>query len=120
MLQLSLNPALTPEQAKTILQAVASQVAPGGHFYLYGEGERLMAPVFYLARRDLVPAADWDAWFSALMATPKAPISQASLARRHDLNAFLQPLYINLQESKDEAQRARLLPLVLRALKQLD
>ena len=41
------------------------------------------------------------------------------LFRSHNLNGFLQPLYISISESKDEAQRNCLKPLLLRAMKQV-
>lgn len=122
MLQLAVHPALVKADHEAILAAVASQLtAPGkqGHFYRYGEGERLMAPVFYLARRGEIDAATWEAWFGALTAPPP-PFTQTSLALRHNLKSFLQPLYVSLAESGDAAQRARILPLVVKALRQLD
>lgn len=122
MLQLALNPRLSKAQADRLLAAIASQVAPAGeHFYQYHEGERLMSPVFYIARKTLHDNADWDAWIASLMATQKAgePTTQTSLARRHNLAGFLLPLYFSLQESTDAAQRARLLPAVTKALKAL-
>ena len=120
MLQLSLNPALARAEHEQILAAIASQVAPAGeHFYHYGEGERLMAPVFYLSRAKTMECSDWDNWFAALAAKPAAAgTRQAALARKHNLNGFLQPLYVNVSESKDEAQRNCLKPLLLRALRQ--
>ena len=120
MLQLSLNPAITPAEHEQMLAAIAGQVAPPGeHFYRYGEGERLAAPIFYLSRVKTLQCDDWDAWFARLAAPPaSAGTQQARLARKHNLNGFLQPLYINISESKDEAQRNCLKPLLLRALKQ--
>jgi len=120
MLQLSLNPALTRAEHEQMLAAIASQVAPPNeHFYHYGEGERLMAPIFYLSRAKSLQCSDWDGWFARLAAPPaSAGTQQARLARKHNLNGFLQPLYINVSESKDEAQRNCLKPLLLRALKQ--
>jgi len=120
MLQLSLNPALTRAEHEQMLAAIAGQVAPPGeHFYRYGEGERLAAPIFYLSRVKTLQCGDWDAWFARLAAPPaSAGTQQARLARKHNLNGFLQPLYINISESKDEAQRNCLKPLLLRALKQ--
>lgn len=122
MLQLSLNPLLDKPAQQSMLAAIASQVnAANAHFYIYGEGERLMAPVFYLARRDTLSAADWEAWFAALVAQPDGPrtFNQAFMARRHNLNGFLLPLYASLSESADSAQRARILPAVAKALKTL-
>ncbi|UUZ46529.1 DUF2785 domain-containing protein [Massilia sp. B-10] len=108
MLQLSVHPALGKADHEAILAAVASQLgAPGeqGHFYRYGEGERLMAPVFYLARRSEIDDAAWARWFAALTVAP-GPFTQASLARRHNLKSFLQPLYVSLAESIDVARSA--------------
>ena len=122
MLQLSLNPLLDKAAQQSMLAAIASQVnAANAHFYIYGEGERLMAPVFYLARRDILSAADWEAWFAALVAQPDGPrtFNQAFMARRHNLNGFLLPLYASLAESADSAQRSRILPALTKALKSL-
>ncbi|WP_051293914.1 DUF2785 domain-containing protein [Pseudoduganella violaceinigra] len=120
MLQLSLNPALGRAEHEQMLSAIASQIAPEGeHFYHYGEGERLMAPIFYLSRARTLQCSDWDNWFSRLTApAPAAGSRQAALARFHNLKSFLQPLYINLGESKDETQRNCLKPLILRGLNQ--
>lgn len=122
MLQLSLNPALDKAGQEAILAAVASQVvAANGHFYLYGEGERLMAPVFYLAKRDTLSAAEWESFFAKLERQgPMMPVTQARLAHMHNLKGFLYPLYAALSETKDEGQRARLLPIVTKSLKQLN
>ena len=120
MLQLALNPALGKAEHEAILAAIASQVLPT-HFYVYGEGERLMAPVFYLARRDTLTTAEWDAWLTRLVATrkPILPMSQAALAQAHNLKQFLYPLFASLSQSQDAAQRERLLPAVTKALKAL-
>ena len=124
MLQLSLNPALGKREQKLILSAVAAQLSATGaaasaHFFQYGEGERLMAPVFYLARRNELDAAEWEAWIGSIAITPADPSfrTQAGLARRHNLKSFLMPLYVSLGESKDEAQRDRLLPAVRKVLR---
>lgn len=121
MLQLAVNPAITKAEHELMLAAIGAQVAPAGtHFYRYGEGERLMAPVFYLARRDTIDGAQWEAWFARVAAAQPGLTTQASLARKHNLKGFLYPLYASLSERGDAAQRARLLPIVARVLKQLD
>jgi ribosomal protein S13 len=122
MLQLSINPRLTRNHSDQILASIASQIAPSGdHFYKYREGERLMAPVFYLARRENITSLDWETWLGELVSTIKAdaPASQVALARRHNLAGFLLPLYFSVQESGDARQRERLLPAVSKALKTL-
>ncbi|MDL2358310.1 MAG: DUF2785 domain-containing protein [Pseudomonadota bacterium] len=122
MLQLSLNALLDKAAHQAMLAAIGSQVvAAGAHFYIYGEGERLMAPVFYLARRDTLSAAEWDAWLARVIGATATPPerTQAPLARRHNLLGFLLPLYASLSESEDTAQRARLLPVVQKWLKRL-
>jgi len=123
LLQLSLNLALDRAQLDAILAAVASQVMPAnGHFYIYGESERLMAPVFYIGRRGTLTAADWSAWFGALAnrRAPATPPTQASLAASHDLAAFLLSLYASLRESGSAEMQAQMLPAVVAAIKTLD
>jgi len=122
-LQLALNPALDRAALDRLLAAVASQVAPPAHFYVYGEPERLAAPVLYIGKRAMHTPDEWRAWFAKL-ADP-APLaswrdafkSQAGLARRHDTQAFLLVLYANLREGKDDAVAERMLPGVVEALK---
>ncbi len=122
LLQLSLNLGLERAQLEAILAAVASQVMPAGHFYIYGEGDRLMTPVFYIGRRGALSAAEWSAWFSALTGQRVSPATptQASLAANHDLAAFLLPLYASLKESGTPEMQAQMLPAVSAAIKTLD
>ena len=123
LLQLSLNLALDRAQLDAILAAVASQVMPAnGHFYIYGESERLMAPVFYIGRRGTLAAADWGAWFGALANRRQraGPATQASLAASHDLAAFLLSLYASLRESGSAEMQAQMVPAVVAAIKTLD
>ncbi|HEX4235197.1 MAG TPA: DUF2785 domain-containing protein [Caldimonas sp.] len=122
MLQLSLNPALDRAQLDAILAAIAAQVMPAGHFYVYGEGDRLMAPVFYIGRRGALTTEEWNAWFGALAASRAgaAPATLASLSARHDLSAFLLPLYASLQEQGTAEMQVRMLPGLTAALKSLD
>jgi hypothetical protein len=122
-MQLSLNPALERAQLDQLLDALAAQVLPPGHFYRYGEGERLARPLLFAARRHLHSAQEWSAWLArivdrALPAAP-APARQSSLADGHNVKAFLLPLYATLQESGDAELRARLLPGVAAALRRL-
>jgi hypothetical protein len=124
MLQLALNPALDKGQLDRVFAAVASQVAPAGHAYVYGEPERLARPVLYGALRGLHTEADWSAWFEALSgpgdaASWQAAIgTQAGLARRHDLRAFLLAIYVEIaEETRPELVAMR--PAVLAALKRV-
>ena len=119
MLQLSLNPRLNLVQAQALLRAIAAQVAPAGELvWQAGEAARLAAPVFYLARRPLLDALDWQRWFDGLAAQrpPERPTTLAGLAWRHDFGAFVGELYVAVHESDDPAPRARLLPALRRAL----
>ena len=119
ILQLALNPALERPQHEAMLAALSSQIAPGSHAWRYGESERLMAPVYYLGIRSGLNAADWDAWFTHLLAPFKAqaPNTQVSLTLRHNLNGFLLALYFSLQEGNDAEVRKKMLPAVVKALK---
>ena len=123
MLQLSLNPAIDRTQIDAILAAIASQtMPPGAHFYVYGEGDRLMTPVFYIGRRDALSAEEWSAWFAALGAqrVKAEPATQASLAARHNLGQFLLELYASIRESGTPEMQARMLPGVIAAIKTLN
>ena len=123
LLQWSLNPALGRDQADVLLAAIARQVAPAdGHAWQHGEPDRLMAPVFYLARRPLLSAADWQGWFDALLAgrAPATPVNAVALAQRHNLGMFLNSLYVAVAESTDAALRERLMPGLRQAIKRLE
>ena len=124
MLQLALDPALDKAQLDRLLAAVATQVAPAGQAYVYGEPERLARPVLYAALRGLHSQAEWDSWFAAL-ATPgaaatwrEAVATQAGLARRHDLRAFLLAIYVEIADEQ-RAPLVAMRPAVLAALKRV-
>jgi hypothetical protein len=96
MLQLTLNPATGKAEQHAMPAAIAVQFRPPGmqaHFHRYGEGERLIAP---------------------------GAAIQAALAEHHHVKSFLLPLYVSLGETSDIALRARMLPIVTKALRQLD
>lgn len=62
LLQWSLHPALDRPMADAMLAAIAAQLLPPGDTaWTHGEPERLMAPVYYLARRPLLATGDWMA-----------------------------------------------------------
>jgi hypothetical protein len=124
MTELALNPALSKQDQQLILAAVAAQLSGASahtpvQFFHYSEGERMAAPVFSLASHADVSAAEWDAWFRsiAITAAEHDAMQLSSMAHRHNLRSFLMTLYISLNESKDAAQRERLLPYVRRELK---
>ena len=100
-LQLVLNGEVTASQVSRLLEAVLVQVTPADEvFYTFGEPARLARPVFYAYLRGDVGTNFWDAWFASLL--DPAPMagwqeswqSRAGLARRHNLQGFLQALYI--------------------------
>ena len=119
LLQLSLNPALDAAQLQRILDAVALQAVPAsGHAYVFGESDRLVQPVAYVARRGMLTEAAWQTWLDRLtmrLGPMPAGGDAAWLARRHDLSAFLSALYIQADASQNEALRA-LKPLIAKAL----
>jgi Protein of unknown function (DUF2785) len=123
LMQLSLNPVLDRGELDSMLAAVASQVLPSGHFYVYGESERLARPVLFAARRQLHSAQEWNAWAARIAdrALPTAGVvtTQGALANVHNAKAFLYVLYATLQEGSDTDLRTRLLPGVAAALLRL-
>ena len=124
VVQLSLNPAFGRAELTRIRDAVASQISPPGHFYIYGESARLAAPIIYMAQRNVFTDAEWSAWL-AQVASP-APLASwgdaftenANIARAENVSAFMQALYINakLDGSADDDV---LLPGVEAALRAL-
>lgn len=110
MLQLSVSQSTTRDDLLRIRDAIATQIAPEGHFYIYGESERLARPILFIAQRGLITEAEWTTWFAALPGDTSAMFaSQAGLARRHNLNAFLQVIYLNARLSQN-AEDDMLLP----------
>lgn len=101
MLQLSLNPAFGKPELTRIRDAIASQISPAGHFYIYGEPGRLSAPIIYMAQRKMFTEEEWTAWLTQV-ASP-APLASwgdafthnADIARAQNVAAFMQALYVN-------------------------
>jgi hypothetical protein len=109
MLQLSLNPALGKPALERIAAAVARQVAPGGHFYIYGESERLARPIIFMAQRGLISEEEWAHYFAQFLSSGEnLYASQAGLAHRHNVNAFLQSVWLNARLSQNSADDALL------------
>ena len=118
LMQLALNPALERGSLDAILEAVSSQAAPpGAPAHVHGEAERLVRPVLFVLRRGLHDDADWAAWVrrvadpAPLPAWSAAYGAEATLARRHNLRAFLLALHVALAESGDPALAARTGPV---------
>lgn len=105
LLQLAVNPALGKPELTRIRDAIATQVAPENHFYIYGEPERLARPIIFMAQRGLFTEAEWTSWFAQFPPAAGTNLfsSQAGLARRHDVNAFLNVIYMNARISESEA-----------------
>ncbi|MEZ6024488.1 MAG: DUF2785 domain-containing protein [Hyphomonadaceae bacterium] len=106
LMQIALDPNFNaPEHMVQVRDAVATQVAPEGHFYIYGEPERLARPILFVAARGAFTQAEWTQWFAqfAPAADENLYASQAGLARRHNLSAFLQAVWINARLSRSEA-----------------
>jgi hypothetical protein len=99
LLQLALNPALGKPELTRIADAIAAQVAPDAHFYIYGESERLARPIIFMAQRGLISEAEWSAYFLRMPGREDAFASQAGLAWRHNTNAFLQTIWLNARLS---------------------
>lgn len=124
LMQLALNENVGPALHRTMLAAVASQVDPAEHFYIYGEPERLARPVLFIAARNTIDAAEWAEWL-AQVAAPKplaawsdAWSSNAGLAKRHNTSAFFSALYMNASLSENEGIKA-LLPGTIEAMRTL-
>ncbi len=127
MMQLARHQGVGKKDQQMILEAVATQLYAAGsqsppQFYQFSEGSRMARAVFYLAQRSDMTAAEWEAWFGTFVITPEERIASKPelFARRHNFKNFLMPLYILLVETKDAAQRERVLPSVAKALKRFE
>ena len=122
MLQLALNKRLQRPQADALLAAIASQVLPpGDHAWRHGEPDRLAAPVFYLAQGPLLESADWERWLTELaLKRQRTPIDTTMMAQKHNLSAFLNSLYVAVQEAGPAEAKARLLPGLRKALREAE
>lgn len=110
MLQLTLNPAFDKPQLTRIRDAIASQIAPADHFYVNGESERLATPILYMARRNVFTEEEWTAWLTQISGPGPLGaswdgwfLSNAGLARRHNLNQFVNTIYVNARLGGDGA-----------------
>lgn len=119
MLQLTLNPALGRDELVRIRDAIATQLAPEGHAYVFGESERLARPIIFMAQRGVFSEEEWRAWLVSNTAVgADAFTSENGLARRHDVMGFLNALYMNASLSANADDNA-LLPGVEAALRAL-
>lgn len=121
--QLAIHPRTSNLQIDRILAALETQIAPAsGHFYIYGEPERMALPVFHIAQRGLYSAQEWHEWLLGIAAIPEDGSlfdSQAGLSRRHNLQAMLLVLHVNASEADDEVLRSGLLIAVTQTLQAL-
>ena len=123
-MQLALNPALEKSQLDLLLNSVTQQISPTIHAYIHGESERLLRPVLYIAKRDLHTEQEWQVWVDKLVLP--APLakwedafsSNAGLAKRHNLQAFLLLLHTNTMQSDNKSWQT-LNHLIHKALKKL-
>jgi hypothetical protein len=119
MLQLALNPALGRPELARLRDAIATQLAPEAHSYTYGESERMMRPIIYIAQRGVFTPEEWQTWLVRETAvSADAFTSQAGLSRRHNMMVFLSLLYMQANLSANEADNA-LLPGAQAALRAL-
>ena len=122
ILQLSLNPKITTQQVQQMAKAIASQIAPGTHAYIYGEQQRLARAVFYMLTTSYENSeqdADsnntqpkqalqqwWKNWFASLNDTINSDqlfTNQIELTKRHNLLNFYTALYLYISENGGSA-----------------
>lgn len=108
LMQLAAHPGVNGDELHIILTAAGARISTDdGHFYIYGEGERLARVVLVAARRNVLDQAFWDQWFEhhtsagPLAAWDEAFSSQIGLAHRHNVMAFLLALYANVDLGGD-------------------
>lgn len=120
LLQLAINPRIgRGDRWRTVL-FIQEQIAPHGHFYIYGEPQRLARPIIFIAQRGEFDEAEWTSFFAQLLPGEGQNLfaSQAGLARRHNLAAFFNTIYMNARHSESTADDV-LLPGVEAAIRAL-
>lgn len=106
-MQISLNPAFGRDDHLKILDALAVQITTTKHAYTHGEGERMARPVLFIARAGSLSNAQWENWFSTLVAPApldswsEAFISRQALIRLHNLKYTLYPLALSASDQPD-------------------
>lgn len=120
LLQLGLNPRLGSGERYRLVWFVQQQIAPVGHFYVYGEPERLARPIIFMAQRGALTEQQWMEFFASLLPREGEDLfaSQAGLARRHNVNALLNVVYMNARLSESTEDDV-LLPGVAAAIRAL-
>jgi hypothetical protein len=124
LMQLALNDNIGLSEHRAMLAAIASQIAPPGVFYQYGESARLARPVLYIATKGTIGEEEWSDWLAEIAAPhplaswSDAFSSDAGLARRHNTSAFLRELYLNASLGQNESLKV-LLPGTIAAIKAL-
>jgi hypothetical protein len=122
LMQLSIGPAMTPEGASRVLDALGSQVLAHGQLaYRHGEGERLARAARFALLRSGWSAAQVQGWLAELLAPAQGTgLDEHRLRLLHNARQFLWPLYVMLQEQPDASLRERCLGPVRQALARLD
>lgn len=96
VLQLAVNPQVGKDEVVTLLDALATQIAPAGIAYTHGEGDRFARVAYFVHQRKVLDRDWWEAWL-ARIAAATAGTSQlrdsAGIARRHSTLAFLYALH---------------------------
>ncbi|MDJ0920378.1 MAG: DUF2785 domain-containing protein [Henriciella sp.] len=100
LLQVSLAPDFTAEDHARILDTIGRKVVLSDHAYVFGEGERLARPLFYIARAGKVSDETWRSFFETL--SDPAPLdtwgeafkSRKALTRLHNTKQALKTLYL--------------------------
>ena len=124
LMQLALNDNIGLAEHRAMLTAIATQIAPAGVFYQYGESGRLARPILYIAMQGTIGEEEWSSWLADIAAPhplaswSDAFSSNAGLAKRHNTSAFLRELYLNASLSQNESLKL-LLPGTIAAIKAL-
>lgn len=118
------RPDLSQDQLDLIRTALASQIAPSEHAYIYGEGERFAYPVFFATARPKLNAHEikaWQLWLQALATKLDAQKTESEQALwvSHNLKGFFLPLYVLMREHGTFIQRKQLLPVVWKIIQKL-
>lgn len=100
LLQVSVAPDFNADDHARILKTIGNKIKISDHAYIFGEGERMIRPLFYIARAGKVSEETWGAFFEDL--SDPAPLenwgaafkSTTALTRLHNTKQALFALHL--------------------------
>ncbi|AWL10546.1 hypothetical protein HMF8227_00038 [Saliniradius amylolyticus] len=110
VLQMIVSPHFGTETKLHMLDALATQISPEGHFYHFGEPKRIARAVAYAMMMLPADSVDWEVWLISISQPfpykdwETTYTSEAGLSKRHNTVAFLQSLLVYTHQAEELTQ----------------